>query len=72
MSTKRNGYATAEQLREMIQSMVNYETTQKDIAKEFGVSQAYLSDFLAGNRGAGPKILRALGYDAEPFYRLTR
>ena len=49
--------------------MIGYDTTQKSVATKFGVSNAYLSQFLAGKRDAGPKILDALGYDRAPFYK---
>jgi transcriptional regulator with XRE-family HTH domain len=35
--------------------------TQRQIATKLGVSEAYLSDFLAEKREAGPKLLQALG-----------
>ncbi len=41
---------------------------QKRFAKKHGMSEAYLSDFLNGRRGAGQKILTALGYSPEAYY----
>jgi hypothetical protein len=62
-------FVSAEELRQQVKGMINYDTTQKMIAERFGVSGAYLSDFLAGRREAGPKILAALDYDKTPFYK---
>jgi transcriptional regulator with XRE-family HTH domain len=45
------------------------ERSQKALAKELGISEPYLSDFLNGRRDAGPAILKALGFDHMPFYR---
>ena len=62
-------YINNDQLRDIVKAMIGYEETQKVIAARLGVSSAYLCDFIKGNRAAGPKILTALGYEAEPFYR---
>lgn len=43
--------------------------SQRDLAQELGISEAYLSDFLNGRRSAGPTILRRLGYDPTPYYK---
>ncbi len=45
-------------------------TTQQALARELGISQGYLSQFLAGGRPR-PAIglLRSLGYDPDPYYR---
>jgi transcriptional regulator with XRE-family HTH domain len=37
-------------------------TSQRAVAGELGISEAYLSDLLHGNRQPGPKVLQALGY----------
>lgn len=62
-------YVNNETIRTRVRGMITYETKQRAIAKELGVSDAYLSEFLGGRKDAGPKILQALGYDTEPFYR---
>ena len=41
-------------------------------ADELGVSPAYLSDVLNGNREPGPKILDALGIERVVSYRQKR
>jgi len=64
-----SAYKSSRDLANKVRAKISYDTTQKMIAAEFGVSQAYLSDFLAGRREAGPKILKALGYEPTPFYR---
>ncbi len=61
-------YVTSRELAEVVRGRVSYNVTQAMLAKEFGVSQSYLSDFLAGKREAGPRILKALGYNDTPHY----
>ena len=43
--------------------------SQHELAKELGISQTYLCHFLLGRNGAGPAILKALGFDETPYYR---
>lgn len=62
-------YKTSRQIADDVQALICYDVTQRDLAKTLGISTAYLSDFLAGKRGAGPTILKALGYEIEPVYR---
>ena len=52
-----------------LRSRVTYEVGQNDIAAELGISQAAVSEVLAGKKGLGPKVLKALGYDPTPYYR---
>lgn len=42
--------------------------TQSALAKSMGISDAYLSDVLSGNRGAGKKVLASLGLKRVVFY----
>jgi len=35
---------------------------QRQVAEDFGLSNAYISYVLSGNLRLGPKLLRALGY----------
>jgi hypothetical protein len=62
-------YRTSRQIADDVRALICYDTTQRDVAKTLGISTAYLCDFLAGRREAGPKILSALGYQPAPFYR---
>lgn len=62
-------YKTSREIAADIQALISYDVTQKDVAKTLGVSQAYLCDVLAGKRGVGPRVLKALGYDITPRYR---
>jgi hypothetical protein len=64
-------YVTNENLRDQVRRMMDSGATQKIVADKMGISNGYLCDFLQGNRQAGPKILTALGYEIEPFYRLS-
>lgn len=45
----------------MLRSHISYEESQKDLAREMGVSEAYVSLVLAGKREPGPKVLKFLG-----------
>ena len=42
--------------------------TQRSLAAEFGVSEAYLSDVLAEKRNPGKSILKALGLTQRTVY----
>lgn len=64
-------YRTDRELAAMIKAQIDRHIpgTQAAWAKQAGISQAYLSDFLQGKRGAGPAILKAIGFEPTPFYR---
>lgn len=62
-------YRSERDLADMIKDQLGDRKTQKEWAKKAGISPAYLSDFLQGRRGAGPAILKALGFEPTPFYR---
>jgi transcriptional regulator with XRE-family HTH domain len=65
-------YKSCEAIRQEVKARIGYGVTQKSLAKQFGISTAYLSDFLSGRREAGAKILNALGYEITPFYRKSK
>lgn len=44
-------------------------TTAVSFAKEYGLSQSYVSDVLAGKRGLADKIANALGYERRVVFR---
>lgn len=62
-------FRTSRQIADGLRARIKYGVTQRDIAKELGISTAYLCDFLAGKREAGPTILKKLGFDTDPLYR---
>lgn len=62
-------YASDRDIAEMLKAKLGPKRTQKVVAEELGISEAYLSDFLNGRRNAGPMILKGLGYDPTPHYR---
>lgn len=64
-------YLSEQELVEIAKAKIGHKT-QKDWAKASGISQAYLSDFLLRRRGAGPAILRALGFEPQPYYRKSK
>lgn len=67
-----SGFQTSRQIADSLKARIGYGVTQRDIAKELGISTAYLCDFLAGRREAGPTILKKLGFDIAPLYRKRR
>lgn len=42
--------------------------TQAAVARELGISPAYLCDILAGRREPGPSVLKALGLERKISY----
>lgn len=63
-------YTTDRELAEQVKARAMARNkTQRTLAQELGISEAYLSDFLNGRRNAGPTILKRLGYDPTPHYR---
>ena len=62
-------YRSDREIAEMVRSQIGEKSTQKQWAEQAGISAAYLSDFLLGKRGAGPAILKALGFEPRPYYR---
>ena len=45
--------------------------SQRQVAEELGISQAYLSDILAGKREPGPAVLAGLGVTRRVIYQPT-
>ena len=43
--------------------------SQRELAASLEISEAYLSDILAGRRDIGPKILEKLGLERVATYR---
>jgi transcriptional regulator with XRE-family HTH domain len=62
---------TEKELKQLIIDRIKYGVTQKSLAKELGISQGYLSDFLAGKRGIGTQIVKALGFE-QVFIRRSK
>jgi hypothetical protein len=64
---------TEDQLREQIRARIGWHDGKrvfaKDLAAEFGVCQAYLSDVLNGKRGIADKLANALGYERVVTFR---
>jgi transcriptional regulator with XRE-family HTH domain len=53
---------TRGELVELLQRKVQRAGTQAALAKELGITAAYLGDVLHGKREPGPKLLNALGF----------
>lgn len=62
-------YKTEKDLAAELKRQLVERGAQAEWAKRAGVSAVYVSDFVNGRRTAGPAILRALGYEATPYYR---
>jgi transcriptional regulator with XRE-family HTH domain len=62
-------YKTAAEIVAELRSRISYSMSQKDVAAEIGVTTGHLSDVLAGKKGIGAKITKALGYDPTPYFR---
>jgi hypothetical protein len=52
---------TEAQVREQVEAEVLRLGSLRALARQWGMSPSYLSDFLNGRRGPGPQILRPLG-----------
>ena len=50
---------------EQLRSRVEQAGSMRKLALEFGVSAAYISDILAGNREPGPAVLEPLGLEVD-------
>ena len=50
---------------EQLQARVDQAGSMRKLATEIGVSAAYISDILAGNREPGPAVLEPLGLEVE-------
>lgn len=59
---------TVDEARELLSQMVDEKGSQSAVAKWLGVSDAYLSDILNGNRGVSDDIARKLGYRKVVVY----
>ena len=55
------GGATEQQIRQHVAALASAAGSMRALAREWGVDPSYLSDFLNGRRGPGPKILGPLG-----------
>lgn len=53
---------------DLLQEEVEKAGTQRQAAKQLGVTYAHLNDVLQGRKEPGPKVARALGYKAVINY----
>ena len=62
-------YATDQDLAGIVKArLAKKGMTLRALAREMGISETYLSDFVHGRRNAGPTIIDKLGYQAIPHY----
>jgi DNA-binding transcriptional regulator YdaS (Cro superfamily) len=60
-----------DELKDLIQEMVNVAGSQRAVALELGISEVYLSDILNGRRDVSDNVARKLGYKKEIVYAPT-
>lgn len=65
-------FMTEGQIVELARSQIGYNRTQSDLANEAGVSQGYVSQFLSGEKGIGPALLKALGFEERAYYKKVK
>ena len=51
--------------RAILQKRLDAGISMRTLATELGVSAAYISDILAGNRDPGPAVLEPLGLECD-------
>lgn len=56
----------------MLRSHISYEQSQKDLAAEIGVSQAFICGVLGGKKEPGPKVLKFLGLRRVIIYKRAK
>ncbi len=67
-------WATNSDIRNILRERAERDG-QPAVARQIGVSQPLINQILKGVRGDGmmnAKILEALGYDSEPYYKRKR
>ena len=60
---------TEDELRAMMRERLKGRGAQRAFATQHSISEAYLSDYLRGRRGAGEKIAAACGLVRVVTYR---
>lgn len=59
---------SADEVREMLRALVTRDRKQKDLAAEAGVSSAFISDILQGNRNPSGAALDLIGIERRVIY----
>lgn len=59
---------TANEVREMLKSLVGYGVRQRDLATKAGVSNSFISDILKGNRNPSGGALDLVGIERRVIY----
>ena len=65
-------FMTIDDVRAMLRKSCDQAGTLRAWAKVHGLSPAYVSDVVRGNRAPGPSILKALGLHTDMVYRKTK
>ena len=63
---------TENDIRKRLRAEADKLGSRQLLARQMGITPAYLSDFLAGNRGAGKAILAYLGVEKLVTYRSSK
>lgn len=61
--------ATEHDLRNIVTGLIELRGSQKAVADDLGISQAYLGDVLRGRRGVGEKMAEKLGWEKIEIFR---
>ena len=62
---------TKTQLLNRVEAAIRQAGSAKNLADQWGVSPAYISDVRRGRRDPGPAVLRNLGLSATTSYAAT-
>lgn len=66
---RKRDFVSEADIAEAVRAKIGYRLNQTQLADEIGISRSHLSEFLAGKKKPGAKLLEALGYDPMPHYR---
>jgi plasmid maintenance system antidote protein VapI len=67
--TKQTEEITQEEILDIIKDMAKKWDTQRELAEQLGISNAYMSDILAGVRPVSDAVARRLGYKRIVKYK---
>lgn len=65
-------YATEDELLQLVRDLVSDFGNQKKAAENWGISDAYLSDILAGRRKISQQFAHKIGFKRQVVYFLRR
>jgi len=63
---------TEEEVRQRLRDLIRYDRSQTDIAKEVGLSAAYVSSVLKGKDRPAAKLARLVGMEPVRGFRMIK